>query len=151
MAKWGEQRKSERIFMETDVTVYLIKNISVDEINEFDLSITDLTDPAGIEKMLKAKLLNISPGAILINKEQDEFGSGGVLLESGDQIEENQVVLLSFTLAFTRLHEQFHVLACCIRSNLKDEHYETGFEFIKVLKHSIATAGYEQLDLLLNL
>lgn len=150
MKKSDTRRKSIRINMEANVEACLLhKRERSDEENSMLYNTLRLKQSL-VEKQFKGTLINISPGAVLINKDKKIHGPGGVLLVTDQMIPVGRELVMVFALRFDQGAEQFIVEAKTLRVDEKDEKYEVGISFEKVINQKSFSDSLKNLDSLLQ-
>lgn len=151
MSHSESKRKSIRVNMEAHVEACLLHNRPRSEEEDSLLYNTLRLKSTMVEKQFKGTLVNISPGAVLINKDKERLGPGGVLLITDEYIPAERVLILVFALRFEQGAEQFIVEARTLRVNEKDNDcYEVGVSFEKVINQKSFSDSLRNLDSLLQ-
>lgn len=150
MKKSGTRRKSIRVNIEAGVEACLLYNRQRSEEENSLLYNTLQLKPSLVEKQFKGTLLNISPGAVLINKDKRSHGPGGILLITEEPVPAGREIVMVFAIRFEKGAEQFIVEAKTLRVSMKEGRYEVGISFEKVINQKSFTDSLKHLDSLLQ-
>lgn len=130
-----ERRKSERISISVDVKIEIVNASDENKIKNGEI--------------LNAKTLNLSSGGLLMN-EPNEYGAGGLLIETDKNIPVDTILNANFDLPIPGLSGEFTVEGKVLGNIPKKTKYHISIKFHKIIKHNFNKIKYDILKDLLD-